>query len=64
MKWDYRNLKYSTIAISILWTIATGITIFKLLTIKSLSEALVSCLMFVAMIIMLIYLIIWWEHRP
>lgn len=64
VRWDYTHLKEQSIAVSLLWVFAFCLVFYKLVTSKNLMQFLICCLMFIAVIIMLGFLILWWGNRP
>jgi len=61
---DYNNLKYTSVIASLLWVLIFCWTIIKFVAVKTLEQMLICCLVIVALIIMLGYLILWWNNRP
>jgi len=61
---DYTRIKLSSAVGSILWLIIFCYTIYRWVTAKDLWQSLICCIMFIAIILMLGWLIVWWENRP
>lgn len=60
---DYRLLRLAPIAFLLLG-VGFIITIIKAFALGDILETFVWCLMFIALIIGLLFLITWWENRP